>query len=299
MITLFSAQLPTVMNILADGKQQTFAIKEQIPFVTAQVTVNVPTPESILNILPFITTPDQFAEIQRKFIQLKQQCKTAEASIQILIDQIDKVLGKLNRIEQIFASLDGFLSFLSELIPIMKVLVGTMQVTLGAQVSPIISGTVTFDAGDAIKFAKSKIKEIEALAKIANSVAEPILQSVDELQGILLPTRTKLQEILTEIRARCFYLDSVLLDKLKELELSMTQNPPSGGGTSGPQGPSGGGISGPQGTGVIQDTEQIVNILASQFEPEEILNNLENSNKERFIEYLVENGFTGYQVVKR
>jgi hypothetical protein len=288
MITLFSAQLPTVMNILADGKQQTFAIKEQIPFVTAQVTVNVPTPESILNILPFITTPDQFAEIQRKFIQLKQQCKTAEASIQILIDQIDKVLGKLNRIEQIFSLLDGFLSFLSELVPIMKVLVGTMQVTLGAQVSPIISGTATVNAGDAIKFAKSKIKEIEALAKIANSVAEPTLQSVDELQGILLPTRTKLQEILTEIRARCFYLDSVLLDKLKELELSMTQNPPGGGGTSGPQG-----------TGVIQDTEQIVNILASQFEPEEILNNLENSNKERFVEYLVENGFTGYQVVKK
>ena len=288
MITLFSAQLPTVMNIFADGKQQTFAIKEQIPFVTAQVTVNVPTPESILNILPFITTPDQFAEIQRKFIQLKQQCKTAEASIQILIDQIDKVLGKLNRIEQIFGSLDGFLSFLSEFIPLMKLLVGTMQVALAAQVFPIASGTVTVRAGDAIKFAKSKIKEIDALAKVANSVSEPTLQSVDELQGTLLPARAKLQEILTEIRARCFYLDSVLLDKLKELELSMTQNPPSGGGTSGPQG-----------TGVIQDTEQIVNTLASQFEPKEILNNLENSNKERFIEYLVENGFTGYQVVKK
>jgi len=288
MITLFSAQLPTVMNIFAEGKQQTFTIKEQIPFVTAQVTVNVPTPESILNVLPFITTPDQFAEIQRKFIQLKQQCKVAEATIQNLIDQIDKILGKLNRIEQIFGSLDGFLSFLSEFIPLMRLLVGTMQVALAAQVFPIASGTITVRAGDAIKFAKSKIKEIDALAKVANSISEPTLQSVDELQGTLLPARAKLQEILTEIKARCFYLDSVLLKKLKELELSMTQNPPSGGG-----------ISGPQGTGVIQDTEQIVNTLASQFEPEEILNNLENSNKERFIEYLVENGFTGYQVVKR
>jgi len=288
MITLFSAQLPTVMNIFAEGKQQTFTIKEQIPFVTAQVTVNVPTPESILNVLPFITTPDQFAEIQRKFIQLKQQCKVAEATIQNLIDQIDKILGKLNRIEQIFGSLDGFLSFLSEFIPLMRLLVGTMQVALAAQVFPIASGTITVRAGDAIKFAKSKIKEIDALAKVANSISEPTLQSVDELQGTLLPARAKLQEILTEIKARCFYLDSVLLKKLKELELSMTQNPSSGGG-----------ISGPQGTGVIQDTEQIVNTLASQFEPEEILNNLENSNKERFIEYLVENGFTGYQVVKR
>ena len=40
-------------------------------------------------------------------------------------------------------------------------------------------------------------------------------------------------------------------------------------------------------------------MLGSQFEPEDILNNLENSSKPKFIEYLVENGFTGYQIVKK
>jgi len=280
MITLFAAQLPTVMNIFADGKQQTFFIKDQIPFVEAQVRLNVPTPESILNALPLVTTPDQFAEIQRKFIQLKDACRAVEATIKTIIAQIDAVLSKLDRIEQIFGTLNGFLGFLGEFIPVLRILNGTMQVVLAAQVGLVASGTVTVRAGDAIKFVKSKIKEIDALVRIAQSVSEPVLEGVDEIQSTLFPLRAKLQEILTEISARCFYLDSVLLDKLKELELSMTQNPSPG-------------------TGVSQDTEQIVNTLASQFEPEEILNNLENSNKERFIEYLTENGFTGYQVVKR
>jgi len=288
MITLFAAQLPTVMNIFADGKQQTFTIKEQVPFIEAQVTLNIPTPASILNALPLITTPDQFAEIQRKFIQLKNACKIAEAQISNLIAQIDSVLGKLDRIEQIFSSLNSFLSFLSEFIPVLRILNGTMQVVLSAQVFPVANGTITVRAGDALKYVKSKIKEIDALAKVAKSISEPVLEEVNSIQNTLLPLRNKLQEILTKIRARCFYLDSVLIDKLKELELSMAQNPSTGGG-----------VNGPNGTGVDVTTENLVNTLADQFEPEEILNNLENSNKERFIEYLVENGFTGYQIVRR
>lgn len=288
MITLFAAQLPTVMNIFEDGKQQTFFIKDQIPFVETQVTVNIPTPESILNALPLITTPDQFAEIQRRFIKLKEDCKKVEALLEKLITQIDSVLEKVDRIEQIFGTINGFLSILTELIPVLKILNGTMQVVLAAQVFPIASGTITVRAGDALKFVKSKIKEIDALVKISKSVSEPVLENTNAIQADLLPLRTKLQNILTEIRARCFYLDSVLIDKLKELELAMTQNPPTGGG-----------ITGPNGTGVDIDTEQLVNVLSSQFDPEDILDNLENSNKEKFIEYLVENGFTGYQIVKK
>ena len=68
----------------------------------------------------------------------------------------------------------------------------------------------------------------------------------------------------------------------------MTQNPPIGGG-----------IDGPNGTGVDVTTEELVTTLADQFAPEDILNNLENSSKPKFIEYLVENGFTGYQITKK
>lgn len=288
MITLFSAQLPTVMNILADGKQQTFFIKDQIPFVETQVTVNIPTPESILNALPLITTPDEFANIQAKFIQLKQTCKIVEAQLQQLIAQIDGVLDKVDRIEQIFGSINGFLSFLSDFIPLLRILNGTMQVVLAAQVFPVASGTLTVRAGDALKYVKSKIKEIDALVKLSRAVSIPVFETTDAIQDDLIPLKNKLLEILGEVRARCFYLDSVLIDKLKELELSMTQNPSTGGG-----------IGGPNGTGVDITTEDLVNVLSNQFEPEDILDNLENSNKTKFIEYLQENGFTGYQIVKK
>jgi len=288
MITLFSAQLPTIMNVIADGKQQTIFIKDQIPFVETQINVNVPTPESILNALPILTTPDEFAAIQAKFIRLKQQCKAVEARIQQLITQIDGVLAKVDRVEQIFGSINGFLSFLSEFIPALRILNGTMQVVLAAQVFPVANGTITVRAGDALKYVKSKIKEIDALVKLSNSISGPVFEVTDSIQDELIPLRTKLQEILSEIRARCFYLDSVLIDKLKELELAMAQNPPTGGG-----------IAGPNGTGVNTTTEELVTKLADQFAPEDILDNLENSNKERFIEYLVENGFTGYQIVRK
>lgn len=288
MITLFSAQLPTVMNVFAEGKQQTFTIREQIPFVEAQITVNIPTPESILYALPVISTPDQFEEIQNKFIKLKEDCDKVKDIINKIIEQIDSVLDKINRIEEIFGTINGFLSFLSDFIPLLKVINTTMQVLLAAQVFPIASGTITVRAGDALKFVKSKLKEIEALVAIAEAISEPVLDGTNAIQEELLPIRSKLQDILTEVNARCFYIDNVLLDKLKELELSMTQNPSTGGG-----------VGGPQGTGVTQTTEDIVNILSSQVNPELILDNLENSNKQRFIEYLTESGFSGYQIVKK
>lgn len=288
MIGLIAGQLPSVLRIFEEGKQRTFFIKEQIPFVEAQVTVNVPTPESILNLLPLVTTPDQMSRIVDNFVKLKEACKKAEKLVQDLINQIDKILDKLSDIERIFTTLSGFISFISDFIPLLKTLIGVGQVALAAQVFPIASGTVTIRVGDAIKLAKAKIREFDALVKIVDPITTFIRQEIDGIQGILFPVRRKLVKLLTQIRARCFYLDSVILDKLKELELSMAQNPPSGGG-----------INGPQGTGISQTTENIVNILSDQFNPEDILDNLENSNKEKFIEYLTENGFTGYQIVKR
>ena len=288
MTELFKVTLPTVMNVFAEGKQQTFYIKNRIPFVESQVTVNIPTPESILNALPVISTPDQFAEIQRKFVKLKENCKKVERLLVQLIEQIDRALGKLDRIDQIFGTLNGFIGLLSDFIPLLRTIIAVGQVGLIAQVFPIAQGSVTIRLGDAIKVAKGKLREIDSLARIIGPLSSFILKETASLRSILYPVRAKLNKILTEVRARCFYLDSVLIDKLKELELSMAQNPPAGGG-----------VDGPNGTGVDVTTEDLVTTLADQVAPEDILNNLENSNKPRFIEYLVENGFTGYQITRK
>ena len=37
-------------------------------------------PEGILNVLPPLTTPSQFAEIQAKFVKLKEDCKKVNDS---------------------------------------------------------------------------------------------------------------------------------------------------------------------------------------------------------------------------
>lgn len=328
MITFFAGSAPTVMNTLQGAKQRVFDIENQIPFIETQVIIDVPSPAQITSIFQRnFPTQEQFEsatgqlsdalqtqlgeeqgqaayqgiyetfEIGKdlyndfylpQFKKLKAQCEKVENLLQKLIDQIDKIFGQLNRIERIFTSLDGFINFLAEFIPLLRILIGTAQVALVAQVFPIASGVVTVKLGDAIRFAKSKLKEIDALTKIVDPISSFVRREISEIRDILYPVRNKLQEILIKIRARRLFIDSVFLDKLKELELSMAQNPSAGGG-----------IGGPQGTGASQNTDQIINLLSSQVKPEDILDNLENSSKQRFIEYLVENGFTGYQVVKK
>ena len=160
-VELFKAVLTTVQNVFEDVRQQTFFIKEQIPFVEAQVTANIPTPESILNVLPPLTTPSQFAEIQAKFVKLKEDCKKVERLIERLIKQIDSALAKLEQIDKIFGTIEGFIGLLIDFIPIARTIVGTAQVTLASQIGFAASGVVIIRVGDAIKFMKAKIKEIK------------------------------------------------------------------------------------------------------------------------------------------
>lgn len=329
MITLFSAQLPTVMNIFSDGAQRSFAINEQIPGLSAYITVNVPTPQSIARglqrsiptqeefdrqveagaqVLQTISTPEQyelrynairneFESIKNNynkglenFKKLKKGCRDVENTINNYLKQIDKILSKVNRVESILTSFEGFLDLLSKFIPLLKTLIGVAQVAIVAQVFPIVSGAIIVKMSDAIKFVKSKLKEIEVLVKISDKLSEWATAQASAIRDQLYPAREVLTEYLVKIRNRCQLLDNSFLNLLKELELSMAYNPP----------PAGGGLTGPGDTGVTYTTEEIVNLLADQFEPEDILDNLESSNKEKFIEYLLDaKGFSGYQVVKK
>lgn len=288
MISIIATQVPTIIRVFEEGRKQTFFIQERIPYVQAQVTLNIPTYDSILNALPLVTTPNQITQIKDNFVNLKQKCESIKTLINKSIAEIDKVLDKLNRIDFIFSNFSNFIDFISQFIPLLRTMIAAGQIILAAQVFPIASGAITIKAGELIKKAKAIIGQINALAKIIDPMFDFIQQKINDIQSILFPLRSKLNEILTEVNIRCFYIDDIFLSKLTELELAMAQNPPVGGG-----------VEGPQGTGVSQTTEQIVSTLADQIEPELILDYLENSNKEKFIEYLVENGFTGYQIVKK
>lgn len=293
MISILSSQLPTVINRLQGAKTAVFDIENQIPFVETRVRVDIPSPSQIIAVIPvgdnINISPDEIDNINDNFSELKKACLAIEELLKLMISQIDTILGQINRIESIFSSLEGFLNFITDFIPIIRTIIGAAQVGLAAQVGPFVSGVITVRLGDAIKFAKSKVKEIDALAKVTNQIRASVTKETSEIRNKLLPVRRRLNEILITITARRLLIDTIYTDLLKKvIEVSMTQNPPSEGGTDGPQG-----------TGVIQNNDQIIDALASQFGVENILDNLENSSKQQFIEYLVENGYTGYQIVKR
>jgi len=329
MITLFSSALPTVMNIFAEGEQRSFAINENVKGIDAFITVRVPTPHSIARTLQSeiptqeefdrqveagalqlqtISTPEEyelrynairneFETIKNNynkglqgFKKLKKGCREAEKYVFDMISQIDKILTKVSRIENIFTSFEGFLNLLSNFIPLLRTLIGVAQVAIAAQVGPFVSGALIVKMSDAIKFVKSKLREISALVKIVDKLSAWAKTNAAAIRDQLYPVREELTKRLNQIKKRCIQLDASFINVLKELELSMAYNPP----------PVGGGIVGANGTGATYSTEEIVNILAEQFEPEDILDNLENSTKEKFIEYLADaKGFSGYQVVKK
>lgn len=329
MITLFSSACPTIMNIFSEGEQRSFLIGEQVKGIDAIITVNVPTPHSIARnlqkaiptqeefdrqveagaaVLQTISTPEEyelrynairneFESIKnnynkglQNFKKLKSGCKIAEKSVNDLLKQIDITLKRINRVESILTKFAAFLDFLAKFIPLLKTLIGVANIAIAAQVGPFVSGAIIVKMGDAIKFVKSKLKEISALNKIVDKLSTWATSIASAIRDRLYPIREELMKRFNQIRNRCLQLDNSFINLLKELELSIAYNPP----------PAGGGLTGPGGTGANYTTEEIVNILAEQFDPEDILDNLENSTKERFIEYLVDGkGFSGYQVVRK
>ena len=267
MTELFKASVPTAMNLLNDAKRETFAFGNIVPGIDAQITVAIPTPESILNQILVFSSPQQIENLNRTFNQLKNLCKKLESEILLLISQIDKILDKLERIESIFVSLDNFLKILADLVPVFRGTIIASNLVIGAQVTPVVSGAIIVRSQDLINLIKGKLKEIEALSRVATTLSTFILSTVEDIIDELLPVKSKLLDILSELRARCFYLDSVLIEKLQEFTEELDGND--------------------------------INGLEANFNPEDIIDNLESTNKELFIEFLKENNATGYRIVRK
>ncbi len=271
MIKLLQTSIPSATRLFENARARTFFFADVAPFINAQITVNIPNSARILILLAEKTNSLQ--ELERAFLALKATCELLKHQIQNYLDEINKIINQIEKVNNTFGSFDVILNQLLRLIPIFNTIIAAGQITLSAQVFPVANGALIIKTGDAINFLKGKIKEIQSLALIVNGVSKFFTTSTSEILAILVPARNELVRILTILNARCLFIDSVYLRELKNFNLNSTSNN-------------------------SQNNEEIVDTLGNIYKPEVILDNLENSNKSLFIEYLRESGHTGYQITK-
>ena len=271
MIRLYQAVLPGAMRLFEDAKQRTFFFSNIAPTIDARITVNIPNTSRILLLLAERTNSTE--ELERAFLELKKVCQTLERELRNYVNEIDKIINILNRVNQTFGSFDGILTQLLQLIPVFNSIIAAGQIILAAQVFPVANGALIIRTGDAINLLKGKIKEIQGLGSLITNTASFFNRETSLLLSILNPVRSEILNILTILQTRCLLIDSLYLEELKKYNLNSATNN-------------------------SQTNEEIIDTLGGIYKPEIILDNLENSNKSQFIEYLVENGHTGYQITK-
>lgn len=239
-----------------------------------QILSKVPNPENVKQQLGTqITNIEELRQIETRFKSLKTRCTNLISQVDSKIEQIESIQDKINDIDKRFERIKEVTDVANQFIPILKGIITIAPVILGASTGLLANGLLITRIDKGLEVAKSKIVELEAVVKVLSSIqkyideqALPITNSCDDAIGIL-------QRLKEQIEANCKQIDSVFLGLIATF---------------------------PNTPIVDNDTKQPGEPTIPLIEnPEEILDNLENSNKQLFIQYLqdTENN-TGYRIVK-
>lgn len=237
-----------------------------------QILSKVPSVENVREQLGTqINSIDELREVESRFKLLKSRCKALISQTEAKIEQIESIKAKINSIDERFEKLKEITDTANQFIPTLRIIITAAPALLGASTGLFANGLVITKIDDGLKIAKSKIIELEAIIKVLSSVqkyidsqTQPINDSCDDALRILNNLKTTIEE-------NCNKIDEFFL-KL----LATFPNTPL----------------------VDNDTKTDTTIPIVE-NPEEILDNLENSNKQLFIQYIrdIENN-TGYKIVK-
>lgn len=231
-------------------------------------------PEAIQNILKSqsIKTIEDLQLVEAKFNQLKAKCNFLKNSVDSKIDQINAIKSKVNKIDGNFSKLDDVIQIANEFLPILNIIITSATTALGFFTGLLSNALAEKKINDGLEIAKGKIAEFNSVLAALNGIKSYIDSQTNTINDQIDPALNILNQLKLTVEQNCNYIDTIFLQtiaKYSELLDSDTENP------SDPPTP--------------------------QFDnPEEILNNLENSNKDKFFVYLKDNkDNTGYKIIKR
>jgi len=276
----FKTIISSTLNRINEARNRTYYFAENVPFIDAQITTSIPDMGIAGAILAStIDSEEELQSLQKKFLKLKSTCHKLENQIIKYQTDIQKIQNITNRIRTRLRNFEDLLNGLAEFVPIIRTLIKIARGVLAIQASvPVaggfVSGTVIIKQKDIIDAALAKLEEVIALQQVFNSIAGTLIPIAEEIDETLLPLQNRLSEINAILVARCRDIDLLFLQVLAQANINDDSSVDT------------------------TATGELTITVSSTLNIEKIIDNLEISSKSKFIEYLSENGHTGYQITK-
>ena len=241
------------------------------PKFKAKILEKLPSPENIKSQLSDeIATTDDLALIEAKYLNLKNKCQSLISQVDNKIKQLEGIKAKTNGISDNFSKLDEVIDIGNTFIPILKIIITAAPTLLASLSGMFANGLATVKIDDGLKGAKSKIVEFDAVLKSLSTIQPFIIKQSTTLSTQIDPAINILRGVKTQIEFNCNYIDTLFLQLIAQF------------------------------SGLLDQSTETTKPKPQFNNPGEILANLENSNKEKFFQYIKDmEGNTGYKIIKK
>ena len=240
----------------------------------SQIEQELSNPETINSILGSqnIATNEDLQKVEAKFIQLKAKTNFTLQKVDNKINQLQQIKGKVSKINNNFDKLSEVTEVANKFVPTLNIIITAAPNLLAFFTGLLSNALAEKKISDGLDLAKSKIKELSSVILSLNSIQPFILKQTSDINKQVDPAIEILERLKAKIQENLNYIDTIFLQIIAQY------------------------------SGLLDPaTETEDNPPSPQFDdPEEILNNVENSNKEKFLIYI--NGFrgnTGYKIIKK
>jgi hypothetical protein len=252
--------------------------------IKAELLKRLPSEETIRQQLATLPqTKESLDIIIKKHKALKDLCNNIENKLDQKITQIEGIQQEINSIINRFNKLTEFIDIAKEFIPTIIIIINVgkaglnalpLTTPVGAPI-PGAGGSAIVNLGDALKEAGAKIVTFNAITKVLDGVKNHILSQVNPINNTCIQGLQVLNSIKPQIQTQCLIADNIFLQIISEFSN-------------------------------LTDSDTLSETTTIQFEnPEEILDNLENSSKEKFFELIRSKSKpdktfeTGYRIIKK
>lgn len=237
-----------------------------------QILSKTPSPDSIKNQLSTqITTTDDLKKTETQFKTLKENCRFLKTQVDSKETQLKAIQAQIQSINDKFAKIEDTIKVANQFIPALRIIITTAPAILSALSGPLANGLAITKINDGLKVAQAKIVELEAIVKVLSGIQKYILSQTEPINTSCSQAIDVLNNTRSQIEDRCNYIDEAFIQIITKIP-----NLP-----------------------IIDKDTKTENTKPIILNPESILDNLENSNKQTYIQYLRDmESNTGYQIVK-
>ena len=240
----------------------------------SQIEQELSNPENIKAILGSqdIATTEDLQKVEAKFNQLKFKTNSILQKVDNKISQLQQIKGKVSKISNNFSKLDEATKVANDFLPTLDIIITAAPAILAFFTGLLANALAEKKIEDGLDLAKSKIKELKTVVVAIVGVKTFIDGQTSTISKQVDPAIEILERLKAKIQENLNYIDTLFLQIIAQY------------------------------SGLLDPaTESEDTPPSPQFKnPSEILNNLENSNKEKFFIYINSlKGNTGYEIIKK